>query len=105
MDIWGQAHPVRSVDIILTRSQFKAYGWLREHGMTWKDYWDAFRDYNHALYITNLSKDVYKRQKRSCSDSGRSMRFLFLKDRVVDFRLMVLSLIHIWHLRRGVGGE
>ena len=24
--------------------------------MTWEDYWDAFRDYNHALYITNLSK-------------------------------------------------
>ena len=56
VDIWGKAHPVRSVDIILTRSQFKAYGWLRENGMTWEDYWDAFRDYNHALYITNLSK-------------------------------------------------
>ena len=35
VDIWGKAHPVRSVDIILTRSQFKAYGWLRENGMTW----------------------------------------------------------------------
>ena len=34
----------------------QAYGWLRENGMTWEDYWDAFRDYNHALYITNLSK-------------------------------------------------
>ena len=56
VDIWGKAHPVRSVDIILTRSQFKACGWLRENGMTWEDYWDAFRDYNHALYITNLSK-------------------------------------------------
>lgn len=56
VDIWGKAHPVRNVDIILTRSQFKAYGWLRENGMTWEDYWDAFRDYNHALYITNLSK-------------------------------------------------
>ena len=56
VDIWGKAHPVRSVDIILTRSRFKAYGWLRENGMTWDDYWDAFRDYNHALYITNLSK-------------------------------------------------
>ena len=56
VDIWGKAHPVRSVDIILTRSQFKACGWLRENGMTWEDYWDAFREYNHALYITNLSK-------------------------------------------------
>ena len=46
VDIWGKAHPVRSVDIILTRSQFKAYGWLRENGMAWEDYWDAFREYN-----------------------------------------------------------
>ena len=56
VDIWGKPHPVRSVDIILTRSQFKACGWLRENGMTWEDYWDAFREYNHALYITNVSK-------------------------------------------------
>ena len=56
VDIWGKTHPVNSVDIILTRSQFKAYGWLQENHMTWEDYWDAFREYNHALYITNLSK-------------------------------------------------
>lgn len=24
--------------------------------MTWADYWDAFRRYRHALYITNVSK-------------------------------------------------
>lgn len=24
--------------------------------MTWEDYWDAFRRYRHALYITNVSK-------------------------------------------------
>ena len=56
VDIWGKIHSLSSVDIILTRSQFKAYDWLRENDMTWEDYWDAFREYNHALYITNLSK-------------------------------------------------
>ena len=56
VDIWGKTHPVNSVDIILTRSQFKAYGWLQENYMTWEDYWDAFRRYRHALYITNVSK-------------------------------------------------
>jgi len=56
-DIWGVNHAVKDVDIILTRSQFKAYDWLRENGMTWKDYWKTFRKYRHALYITNVSKE------------------------------------------------
>ena len=56
-DIWGMVHHVDDVDIILTRSQFKGYGWLRENNMSWEDYWDAFRRYRHALYITNVSKE------------------------------------------------
>ena len=56
-DIWGKNHPVESVDIILTKSQFKGYGWLRDNRMTWEDYWKAFSKYNHALYITNVSKE------------------------------------------------
>lgn len=55
-DIWGVKHPVDSVDIILTKSMFKGYGWLSEKGMTWEDYLAAFRKYDHALYITNTSK-------------------------------------------------
>lgn len=55
-DIWGQVHSVDDVDMILTRSMFKGAGWLKENGMTWDDYWAAFRKYHHALYITNLSK-------------------------------------------------
>lgn len=55
-DIWGQAHNVKDVDIILTKSMFKGFGWLKDSGMTWADYWDAFRRYRHALYITNVSK-------------------------------------------------
>ena len=39
VDMWGVAHPVREVDVILTRSMFKGCGWLKNSGMTWEDYW------------------------------------------------------------------
>ena len=56
-DVWGELHPVDSVDIILTVSQFKAFGWFRDCKKSWKDYWAAFQKYRHALYITNVSKE------------------------------------------------
>ena len=55
-DIWGVRHPVDAVDIILTQSMFKGYGWLIDNGMDWNDYLRIFEKYNHALYITNVSK-------------------------------------------------
>ncbi len=45
-----------SCDIILTQSMFKGFGWLTENGMDWNDYLRIFEKYNHALYITNVSK-------------------------------------------------
>lgn len=57
-DIWGKNHPVENVDIILTASQFKALGWFRECNRDWNDYWQSFKKYNHALYVTNVSKEV-----------------------------------------------
>jgi len=57
-DIWGVEHKVSDVDIILTKSMFKGYGWLCENNMSWEDYWSAFRRYRHALYISGVSKDV-----------------------------------------------
>lgn len=56
-DIWNAKHPVKDVDIILTKSMFKGYSWLQENGKDWNDYWAAFRKYNHALYITGTSKE------------------------------------------------
>ena len=56
-DLWGVNHPVAKVDVILTRSMFKGYGWLAENGKSWEDYWAAFRKYRHALYVTNVSKE------------------------------------------------
>ena len=55
-DIWGTQHLVQDVDIILTKSMFKGYGWLTENNKSWEDYWNAFRWYHHALYITSVSK-------------------------------------------------
>ncbi len=56
-DLWGVKHPVAKVDVILTKSMFKGYGWLTENGKSWEDYWAAFRKYRHALYVTNVSKE------------------------------------------------
>ena len=56
-DLWGVSHPVAKVDVILTKSMFKGYGWLAENGKSWEDYWAAFRKYRHALYVTNTSKE------------------------------------------------
>jgi len=55
-DVWGVKHPVGKVDVILTKSMFKGYGWLTENGMGWEDYLAAVERYDHALYITNTSK-------------------------------------------------
>ena len=56
-DLWGVEHRVRDVDVILTRSMCKSLGWMAECGMGWDGYWDAFRRYRHALYITNVNKE------------------------------------------------
>ena len=60
-DIWGVNHRVEDVDIILTKSMVKAVAWLNDNGMSWDDYWQAFRKYHHALYITNVSKEKPER--------------------------------------------
>lgn len=60
-DLWGTEHRVKDVDVILTRSMCKGLGWMAECGMTWDGYWDAFRRYRHALYVTNVSKEKPER--------------------------------------------
>lgn len=55
-DVWGVRHPIRQVDVILTRSMFKGFAWLAENGLNWADYLAAFEKYDHALYVTNVSK-------------------------------------------------
>ena len=55
-DIWGKRHPVSEVCLILTKSQLKGFGWLRDSGYDWYKYLEICEDYCHALYVTGVSK-------------------------------------------------
>ena len=55
-DIWGAYHNIEEVEIILTKSMFKGFGWMTENGMTWEDYLDKCRAYRHSLYISEVSQ-------------------------------------------------
>ncbi|MCR5636985.1 MAG: hypothetical protein K6F76_07410 [Clostridiales bacterium] len=55
-DIWGVDHDVNDVQMILTKSMFKGFGWMAENGMTWAQYLERCRKYNHALYISGTDK-------------------------------------------------
>ena len=56
IDIWGNAHTVAEVDMILTKSMFKGFGWMTENGLTWAEYLERCRKYNYALYISGMDK-------------------------------------------------
>ena len=56
MDIWGNAHAVADVDMILTKSMFKGFGWMTENGLTWAEYLNWCRKYKYALYISGMDK-------------------------------------------------
>jgi hypothetical protein len=55
-DIWGEIHPINEVDIILTKSMFKGFGWMTENGLTWSEYLLRCKKYDHALYISEVSQ-------------------------------------------------
>ncbi|MBQ3955493.1 MAG: hypothetical protein II680_06355, partial [Clostridia bacterium] len=55
-DIFGVSHPISEIEIILSKSMFKGYGWLTENEMTWDDYLAALLKYDHALYVTGTNK-------------------------------------------------
>ena len=56
IDVWGNAHAVADVDMILTKSMFKGIGWMTENGLTWEEYLNRCRKYNYALYISGMDK-------------------------------------------------
>lgn len=59
-DMFGVRHPVGEVDMILTKSQFKGIGWMRENGLSWAEYLERCRRFDHALYISGT--DPTKRE-------------------------------------------
>ncbi|MBE6550998.1 MAG: hypothetical protein E7665_02560 [Ruminococcaceae bacterium] len=56
-DIWGNPHPVDSIKMILTKSQFKGFNWLNENGYHWYRYIATCERYNQALYVTGVGKE------------------------------------------------
>lgn len=58
IDTWGARHPVDEVELILTKSMFKAFGWMTDNGLTWEAYLDRCERYGHALYISYFNPVV-----------------------------------------------
>ena len=56
VDMWGNKHNPNDVDIILTDSMFKGLKWLTDNNLTWAEYLNRCRNYNHALYISGMDK-------------------------------------------------
>ena len=56
VDIEGVRHRVADVDMILTKSMCKGWGWMRENGLTWRDYLDRCRRYGHSLFVTGMDR-------------------------------------------------
>lgn len=55
-DIFGNRHNPHNIDLIINKSMFKGYGWMMENNLTWTEYLDRCRKYNHALYISGTDK-------------------------------------------------
>lgn len=55
-DIFGNRHNPHNIDLIINKSMFKGYGWMMENNLTWAEYLDRCRKYNHALYISGTDK-------------------------------------------------
>ncbi len=51
-DIFGVKHKASEVGIILSKSMVKCTDWLNQNNMSWEDYWEVFKRYGHALYIS-----------------------------------------------------
>lgn len=56
-DIFGVKHNPADVDIILTKSMFKGFGWMTENGLSWKEYMYRCRKYKHALYVSGKDRE------------------------------------------------
>lgn len=56
VDIWNEKHPLEDVDLILTKSMFKAFGWMTENGLSWEDYLVRCKKYRHGLYISGVNQ-------------------------------------------------
>ncbi len=56
VDMWGEQHDPNDVDIILTDSMFKGRKWMESNNLSWAEYLDRCRRYDHALYVSGKDK-------------------------------------------------
>ena len=56
VDIEGERHPADQVQMILTKSMCKGWGWMKENGLSWREYLRRCRKYKHRLYISNMDR-------------------------------------------------
>ena len=56
VDMWGNKHNPADVDVILTDSMFKGLKWMTDNGLSWAEYLERCKNYNHALYISGKDK-------------------------------------------------
>ena len=59
-DIWGEKHKVSDVEVILTKSMFKGFGWMTENGLTWKEYLKRCVQYDYDIYVSGTDRQNYK---------------------------------------------
>ena len=62
-DIFGRIHRAEDLDLILTKSQFKAYPWFKTlYGeAAWEHYQEKFEEYGHTLFVANFNKPALER--------------------------------------------
>ena len=56
VDMWGDKHNPDDVDMILTDSMFKGLKWMTDNDLSWAEYLERCKNYNHALYISGKDK-------------------------------------------------
>ena len=107
-DVFGKLHRLEDVEVILTKSQFKAFKWWKQAGKNWDDYRRAFAEYDHRLFITGanasdaergnaeelnyqwlstleLNKDQFERLLSGSIDTYKKLRW--------DYRARLLSML------------
>ena len=55
-DIWGKKHDINKIDLILTKSMFKGFGWMTENSIDFTEYLYRCKKYRHALYISGVNQ-------------------------------------------------
>lgn len=53
-DIFGISHAVTEVQMVLTKSMFKGFGWMKENGLSFSEYLERCQKHRHALYVSGM---------------------------------------------------